>query len=329
MAASWRAGVPVDAVALYGRWWQLETWLRSLAYVELRARHGLQWARELSSTAEDREAKDRRHPYMATPDAQARLAYLDVFRLFEVLESDWDIFTKALIEREVWSGRVIELQKIRNRIGHCRRPHADDLTRLEQTLRDLEPGAFGAVAAFNRTYVPDKRLRDPLVRAWVIEQHEDAARLVDHANRQYDTRFVLRYSKRPWSTLRKKTDVISGVEGYIWHATWVLASSYLNLRDFWADSYLDNHRDLIMFVCSNDPVSVEVSFAALDDPSAVADAIGNCFDALILNSHRGEVPDRLWRRWAEVNVDLDPRVQVVTPWSVIDDTTTPVTIFGA
>lgn len=33
--------MPPRALALYVRWWQLETWLRTLAYVELRSRDGL------------------------------------------------------------------------------------------------------------------------------------------------------------------------------------------------------------------------------------------------------------------------------------------------
>jgi hypothetical protein len=31
-----RNGVPADALAFYGRWWQFETWLRDAVYVELR-----------------------------------------------------------------------------------------------------------------------------------------------------------------------------------------------------------------------------------------------------------------------------------------------------
>lgn len=34
--------LPPESLALYARWWQLETWLRQLAYVELRARDGRQ-----------------------------------------------------------------------------------------------------------------------------------------------------------------------------------------------------------------------------------------------------------------------------------------------
>jgi hypothetical protein len=36
-------GCPPRLRALYARWWQLETWLRELAYVELRALLGTRW----------------------------------------------------------------------------------------------------------------------------------------------------------------------------------------------------------------------------------------------------------------------------------------------
>lgn len=328
IAAAWGYGVPVEATALYGRWWELETWLRSLVYVELRARDGVRWADALSPTAAKRELKDRRHSYMATPDAQTRLAYLDVFDLLDLLDRNWDIFKDSLIERDVWSGRVLELRKIRNRIGHCRRPHADDLGRVEQTLRDLEPGAFRAIAAFNRQYEA-RDLDDPLAEAWVRRAHGDAARLVDHANRQYEVRFVLRYSRRPWTTRTGPSEPISGRKGYLWHACWFLAGGYFDILPFWKDSYLNPRREMFVYACANAPVSLEVSFAAIDDPDAIADAIGNCFDALLINHHHGPVPEGLWEDWATRHTDLDPRVQVLTTWSIIDDSTVPVTIFGA
>lgn len=34
-------------------------------------------------------------------------------------------------------------------------------------------------------------------------------------------------------------------------------------------------------------------------------------------------------RWIDMNRELDPRVQVNSPWAVIDDSTTPVTLFRA
>jgi hypothetical protein len=48
------AGVPFDAVAFYGRWWQFERWLRDMVYLELRAKHGNAWLSLLGKSAAKR-----------------------------------------------------------------------------------------------------------------------------------------------------------------------------------------------------------------------------------------------------------------------------------
>lgn len=328
LAAVWAHDVPIEAIALYGRWWQLETWLRDLVYLELKARWGRKWLGKLPSHAEKRVDKDRHHAYMATPDAHDRLAYLDVAPLFRIIEQHWDIFEYAMIDREVWLGRVPERLKIRHQIGHCRRPHPDDLSRLEQTLRDLDRAAFHAVAAFNRQFSPQSDLADPVVESWVRGDHEDARRLITHSEDQYDVRIDVRYSCRPWGRAHGDS-AISGREGYIWHVSWYLGRGSLDLRGFWNDSRLDNYRELIIFACSNDPLSVEVSFAAVDDPAVIADAIGGIFEALLYHQNRHLVtwPDD-WDIWRLQNRDLDFRLQIGTAWAIRDDTT-PTTMFGA
>ena len=132
-------GVPVSALAFYARWWQLETWLRQLVYMELRAKYGLGWLKHLAKTAPTRAAKDEINTYMATPDASNVLAYLDVADLFGLIASDehWPLFEPSLLPRTRWDGAVEELRDLRNRNAHCRRPHADDLNKIEQTLRSV------------------------------------------------------------------------------------------------------------------------------------------------------------------------------------------------
>jgi hypothetical protein len=38
LVSAWETGVPAEVSAVHARWYQLETWLRSLVYVELRAK---------------------------------------------------------------------------------------------------------------------------------------------------------------------------------------------------------------------------------------------------------------------------------------------------
>jgi len=329
ITSAWRNDVPPVATALYGRWWQLETWLRSLVYVELKAAFGPRWVEHLPKHSEKRQQGEQVFQYMATPDALGRLAYADATSLLEIIEAHWDLFEPTLLEKTVWVGRTVELRNIRNRIGHCRRPHTDDLLRLEQTLRDLEGGAFRAVAAFNRQWEANEAWNDAVVDGWTRGNHKVAMRLLEHARRQYETAFELRWSRRPWCERNVQTQDISGTPGYLWHAAWSFMGRPLDLGRFWNDHALNAHRDLVLFVCSTGSNSLEVSFSALEDPHAIADAIGACFDAALSCLRRGPRPDETYEHWVQLNSNLDPRVQAGGPWSIVDDSTTPITLFSA
>jgi hypothetical protein len=212
------SGVPGRSVALYARWWQLETWLRSLAYVELRAESGERWTDRLDVGALQRQSRDQARAYMASPDWKDPLAYLDASKLFDLLDRNWSLFEPSLISRGSWQGRRDELLAIRHRIGHLRRPHRDDLMRLEQTLRDLEHGAVRTLRAYNRRYDPyPQQASDPVVTGWVAGQHPVAQRLLEHAERQYGTSLRLTYSVRRWAT-EFADGPVSGSRGVLWHA---------------------------------------------------------------------------------------------------------------
>lgn len=330
MAAAWRLDVPPGATALYCRWWQLETWLRSLIYVELRSAFGAQWAEGLKEISEKRQSADRGIWHMPTPDSQARLAYADASELFAIIDKHWTIFEPSLFTKGIWMGRVEELKHIRNRIGHCRRPHADDLARVEQTLRDLETGAFRALSAFNWQSHMTRDVNDPVVDAWVKARHIVALRLLDHADKQYDTSFDLYASRRPWSERIPPLSTISGKQGYVWHARWHFRGDrWLDLREFWSTNFPQAERDAILLVCSSNSSSIEVSFSALEDADLVADAIGSCFDAILmgLRRNRSMLTDQLL--WGKSYADLDPRVDAGGLWSIVDASTTPITVFGA
>jgi hypothetical protein len=335
LSAAWRGQVPPAASAIHARWWQLETWLRSLVYVELRSRYGADWVQHLSPRAAKMQARDAgSHRYMSTPDATDHLAYLDVGELFPIITKHWELFEPSLLDRPVWDGRVDELNKIRRRIAHCRRPHADDLNRLEQTLRDVDSGAYRAMAAYNRRAVPASELEDPLVRQW-IRGEASSFDIIDHARRQYDTSFVLQRSRRPWADDLADGAPVSGTPGWLWHACWH-GARVRDLAEWWRDTYLDidNWRDLIVYVCA-DQWTIEVSFAACDDPMAIAAGIEHCFQPVLQHQSRGVTsgdPAR-WeadtQRWSARAADLDPRVQVDSGWSILDDSTFPVSVFDA
>lgn len=325
---AWSNGMPPLASAIHARWWQLESWLRSLVYVELRAALGNGWVAALPEIAETRQKVDSDFRYMATPDAQNRLAYADVSTLFKITLERWEQFSDSLLAKNVWAGRIEELKAIRNRIGHCRRPHADDLARLEQTLRDLEAGAFAATSAFNDQSLAREDWKDAVTKGWLRGEHETASRLIEHARRQYDTIFQLRYSRRPWAAVAPDNRTIAGEPGYIWHAYWYFRGGRpFDLARFW--HYIDHVHDLVLLVCADTPSSLSISFAAKEDPQAVADAIGYSFDSALMSLGRGP-GDNGFEAWRARYADIDARVHVSTPWSSIEEAMrNQVSIFGA
>ncbi|MFB7472578.1 hypothetical protein [Kitasatospora sp. NPDC056184] len=324
------AGLPTAALALYARWWQLETWLRSLLYVELRAAHGVDWASHIGQGALSRQEKDKLRTYMASPDWDDPLAYLDVGKLFPLLDNSWDLVGPSLFEQSAFQGRVNELLAIRNRIGHLRRPHADDLSRLEQTLRDLEKGAFEALASYNREAYIDEHLQDPVADAWIAGNHRTARRLIDHAQRQYDTDIRVTYTKRPWAGPLDSGDPISGSRGYLWRVDFIMRGRHLNIPALWRDSYLDRHaRKLLVHLIVRHASGVSVVFPAVDNSVEISDAIGDVFDAVLANSSTFPPGVSLKGDYLARIPPLDPRVQISTGWTIVDDTTVPITIFAA
>ena len=325
--AGWGCGMPPLASALYARWWQLESWLRTLVYVELRAKFGTDWVQALPKQSGQRQQGDEEFQYMATPDAQNRLAYTDAAALFNLTLEHWELFEDSLLSKNVWTGRIEELRAIRNRIGHCRRPHADDLARLEQTLRDLDSGAFKAVSAFNNQWNASEEWADVVTDGWAREQHEDAARLIRHAERQYDTLFKLRYSRRPWVKSSNINKTINGASGYIWHAFWYFRGGRsFQLESFWKE--IESCRAPIIFVCADYPSSISVSFSAMEDSEVVANAIGRCFDAALYSlGLRGAANDINLLRAR--HADIDPRVLVSSPWALVDEFMHDISMFSA
>jgi hypothetical protein len=152
--------MPEESLAIFMRWWQLETWLRELVYVELRSMYGADWDARVTASA-GRQKQDAKYLHMSSADNDNPLAYLDYSQLLQVIEAHDAQLRYALLEAGSWAGRQEELKRIRHRIGHMRKPHPDDLARLEQTLRDLERGAYIACASYNDRWVPDAKWSRP------------------------------------------------------------------------------------------------------------------------------------------------------------------------
>jgi len=319
-------GVPEDALRFFARWWQLETYLREVAYLELRARDGIRYTEAIGRRPLDRARGDERNAYMASADLDP-LAYLDAGELIDLIDGSWELFERTLLPEARWKADASLIRTLRNRVSHCRRPHADDLGRLRQLLRDLEHGARIFYASATRTGLEISR-RDPLWKDWVRGRHDVAGRLLEHAARQYDTRFRLGASRRPW--VPEAEGQISGIPGHLWHATWILSGRELVPGNLWSTiCERSPTAELIVHLLMPNPYVATATFAAVDGSEPVADAIGAVFDSVLETSapmdHVGMAGEDSWGQAAR---DLPAKVQTYSPMALFD-AAHPVTIFEA
>jgi hypothetical protein len=315
-------GVPAEAMAFYGRWWQLETWLRWLVHLELRARYGEAWEEHVVDAAGKRAIRDQENAYIASPDADFLLAYLDTGNLFSLIAEPevWELLGSSLPPRKRWDGLADELSSLRNRNAHYRRPHPDDLQQLERVLRSLEKGAKGSIRAFNE----QSRLwkdEDPVARRWADPQGPERDRL-SHARNSYNTELQIRVSRRPWAPQ-------SAGPGHLWHAEYVMREGrYLSPRVLWNSSYLDPYRQIVVQVTMEYPGFLSIAFSMADDPELVGEAIDRILEAVLVEGERTASPEQ-YDNWVLEGVGLDPRLRTYDPFFVPDSVENEAPYFNA
>lgn len=159
--------VPRSAMRLFRMCWQLETWLRTIVYVELRASR-LDWEIPIQQYVRDWPprsiANDKRLHHMATPH-QAALSYLTFGQLWSVISdaTNWPLFEPYFPPKENAEVRINEVNTIRNRVAHFRDPHPQDEARLELFVRDMDPGIRRFCSRYIVGKVPHNPAADPVL----------------------------------------------------------------------------------------------------------------------------------------------------------------------
>jgi hypothetical protein len=153
--------VPTSAIPVFRLCWQLETWLRTIVYVELRANQ-IDWESPIQAKVRDWPLRplenDKRLHHMATSH-RAALSYFSFAQLWEVISSSshWPLFAPYFPPKGNTDVRMEEVKAIRNRIAHFREPHVNDLARLELFMKDMEPG----IRRFCSRYTTEKVPKNP------------------------------------------------------------------------------------------------------------------------------------------------------------------------
>jgi hypothetical protein len=320
------SGLDALALGVASRWWQLESYLRQLVYIELRAMYGVTWHLKLGSSPAKRSASTTVLGYMASADDSYLITHLGVSELFQLIDSEWAICNAGIgMPAAIWAGRVQELLAIRHRMAHGRRPHLSDPLRIEQTLRDLEGPAHDSLFSYASCVEVDPAWNDPVIDAWIKRQHP-LARLIDHGQRNKGIHFDLLYSVRTWSN---QFPPLSNTPGGYWAMHVIFEDRHLQLQPFCTSSAVQTSGPWIGHIISDGPTRLLVTFPTRDGPEDIAEAIGRCFEATFINSRPREATERevRFRRHPpyDSRIDVDGILSVLSSLNQDD----PITLFSA
>ena len=307
---------PQASLAIMARWWQLETYLRTLVYIQMHGLLGPSFASEFPKE-QKRQGNTGDFGYMASSDDGYLPAHFDVGVLFKFVDQHWDSCRHGIgLPKEVWLGRVNELAPVRHRLAHCRRPHADDASRIEQVMRDLEPAANHFLRAYTNWYPVNADLVDPVVADWARMRHVDA-HLVEHGRERRGVEFELRTVSLPGA----QTDgpCVSGSPGRFWVMHALIRQGGLFIDDYMRESSVQNLLSLATHIVQPSQHQIAVTIPAVGDPTVISDVIGGFLAAVFSARTKGDERYSVRHPTRRVRGGLDPRVDAQGILSVLSE----------
>jgi hypothetical protein len=202
----------------YSRLYQLETWLRQMVYVELRARDGDNWSAAIRGAERPREA-DKRLTHMPTPESEP-LSYATFSEIRRLISENWDLFSQYLPPSNIWEARLDELAQVRNRVAHFRRGHPDDVRRVKQLMRDIDKGFWLFCTSYNDSQPVLPQKNDPVTEEFLqldpfpyTEFENGSWGRVGHAPPEMKYMVTVETLKRVWASPATQVD---GSKGYLY-----------------------------------------------------------------------------------------------------------------
>ena len=214
-------GLPPRVLEIYARLWQLETWLRQLVYVHLRAKAGDAWDAYVQRAARPK-TNDKRLTHMPTAE-ESLLSYAQLSEVRSIIGDNWTMFESYLPPRNLWDAKLDEVMQIRHRVAHFRSAHVDDLGRVVQLLRDLDPGIWRFCTSYNDPCPVLPPEDDPVIAAfqhldcfaWTKVGDKQWAR-VGHAEETDRLTVTMEILSMPWG---EWSVPIAGREGFLYDVT--------------------------------------------------------------------------------------------------------------
>ena len=216
--------LPSERFATYSRLWQFETWLRTMVYVELRARHGDAWHHYLKLPNSRALENDKQLSHMPTRE-QLQTSFMQLSDLLKTISCNWELFQPYLPPQQIWDARLLEVSQIRNRVAHFRAGHDNDLDRVQQLLKDIDRGFWAFCTSYNSDsfFLPPSK--DEVVNAflhldpfpWTDDGKGKWAR-VGIADSNQPLSMKIGILRREWLT-STRPEQIAGEHGYLYSVT--------------------------------------------------------------------------------------------------------------
>ena len=213
--------LPQRVMATYARLWQLETWLRQMVYIELRAAFGNNWQQQVAGQPARSLTADLRLTHMPTSE-QNPISYVTFGDLQRTIENHWNLFATYLPPQDLWVAKLEEISQIRNRVAHFRLGHNDDLERVLRFMRDVDQGFWRFCTSYNDASPVLPPSKDPVVNRF---QHLNQFPYVKIGTRKWamagiaDPKAILTVAinvlQRPWQTNRP-TGRVSTQAGFLY-----------------------------------------------------------------------------------------------------------------
>jgi len=210
--------LPKRALSTYARLWQLETWLRRMVYVELRALRADDWDKGID--AEFPFKADKRLRHMPTPEKDV-LSFITFPQLTRLISEHWSAFDCYLPPQNIWLAKLEEVSQIRNRIAHFRSVHQDDHPRVLQFLRDLDHGFWTFCTSYNNPQPVLPAANDPVTAHFLsydpfpwTETSDKKWMRIGHADPSMVLFVTVEVLRRPWAERKPSAD---GAAGYLYY----------------------------------------------------------------------------------------------------------------
>lgn len=288
--------LPERVLQTYARLWQLETWLRRMVYVELRADLGDDWKSKVKlEKAEFPQKEDKALVHMPTLEEDP-LSYVQLSELCRIVSENRRLFDPVLPPKMVWEGRMKEISQVRHRVAHFRQGNERDLDRVVHLLRDLDKGFWKFITSYNDQSHVLPQNGDPVFAHFLPL---DLTPFVEVAPREWaqvgsiphDAWFGVSVAAtvRPWA---KWTEPVAGNKGIFYDVRIYLRGSRRRYFDY--QNWLENTRRLhqhIAHICLEDRAdSIRVTIPAILGEQRVIEVLDHMIDIARSSARPGEWP---------------------------------------